>query len=315
VLVTGANGFIGQAVCADLSARGYHVLGTVRKSSEEVQSDAMQHLVMGSIDEHTDWSAALSGVDSVVHLAARVHLMRETAADPLAEFRRCNVALTLNLARQAAKAGVKRFIFVSSIKVNGENTPFGQPFSADDVPRPLDPYGVSKHEAEQALLQLARQTGLEVVIIRPPLVYGPGVKANFSLMMRWLLKGVPLPLRALDSLRSFVALDNLVDLIATCLLHPAAANQIFLVSDGEDLTVTAWLQRTAAALRIPSRLLPVPMFVLKLAVLMIGKEDILHRLCDPLQVNIEKTQCLLGWKPPVSIDAALEKTALRFLIN
>lgn len=203
---------------------------------------------MGEMDEHTEWVHALSGVDSVVHLAARVHLMREVAADPLAEFRRVNVALTLNLARQAALAGARRFVFVSSVKVNGARTPVGQPFTAEDVPQPLDPYEVSKLEAEQALMQLAEQTGLEVVIIRPVLVYGPGVKANFHAMMRWLLKGVLLPLGALNHQRSLVALDNLV----VTLHHPAAANEIFLVSDGEDLAVTALLRRTALAFRRPA---------------------------------------------------------------
>ncbi|MBS1227002.1 MAG: nucleoside-diphosphate-sugar epimerase [Proteobacteria bacterium] len=313
VLVTGANGFIGQAVCADLPSRGYRVLAAVRRPAEFVQQAGTQCVVISDIDEHTDWSAALSGVDSVVHLAARVHLMRETAANPLAEFRSVNVALTLNLARQAAVAGVRRFVFVSSVKVNGESTPFGQPFTADDVPRPLDDYGVSKFEAEQALLQLAEQTGMELVIIRPPLVYGPGVKANFQMMLHWLGKGVPLPLGALDKPRSFVGLGNLVDLIATCLTHRAAANQIFLVSDGEDLTVSALLQRTAAALCLPVRLLPVPLSILRIGGWIFGKDDIFQRLCDTLQVDIEKTRCLLGWEPPISVDAELRKTAQRKL--
>lgn len=309
VLVTGANGFVGQAVCADLPARGYRVLAAVRPPAELAEQVGMQRMVMSDIDEHTDWSAALSGVDSVVHLAARVHLMRETAANPLAEFRAVNVALTLNLARQAALAGVRRFVFVSSVKVNGESTPFGQPFTADDVPRPLDYYGMSKFEAEQALMQLAEQTGMELVIIRPPLVYGPGVKANFQMMLHWLRKGVPLPLGALDRPRSFVGLSNLVDLIATCLNHRAAANQVFLVSDGEDLTVSALLQRTAAALRIPSRLLPVPLSILRMGGRIFGKDDIVQRLCDTLQVDIEKTRRLLGWEPPISVDAELARTA------
>ncbi|MCK9380270.1 MAG: SDR family oxidoreductase [Sulfuritalea sp.] len=312
VLVTGANGFIGQAVCADLSSRGYRVLGAVRKNHDVGQLPAVEYLAMGDINEHTDWTSALSGADCVVHLAARVHLMRDTAADPLEEYRRANVGLTLNLARQAAVSGVRRFVFASSVKVNGEGTPVGQPFTADDVPRPLDPYGVSKLEAEQALLQLAEHTGLEVVIIRPVLVYGPGVKANFHEMMRWLLKGVPLPLGALHNRRSFVALDNLVDCIAQCLYHPAAANQTFLVSDGEDLTVTALLQRTAAAFGRHARLMPVPIVVLRMAGRILGKEVIVQRLCDTLQVDITKTRHLLGWEPPVSIDAALTKTVRQF---
>lgn len=313
VLVTGANGFVGQAVCADLPARGHHVLGVVRKNPETSRPSATQFHVMGDNDENTDWSGVISEVDSVVHLAARVHLMRETAVDPLAEFRRINVALTLNLARQAAAAGVKRFVFVSSVKVNGERTPVGQPFTTEDVPQPLDPYGVSKFEAEQALRQLAEQTGLEVVIIRPVLVYGPGVKANFHEMMRWVLKGVPMPLGALDNQRSLIALDNLVDFIATCLCHPAAANQTFLVSDGQDLTIPALLRRTAAAFRRPARLLPVPMFVLRITGRLFGQSAVIQRLCDSLQVDISKAQRLLGWQPPISVDAALRKTAQQLL--
>ncbi len=309
VLVTGANGFIGQALCAALSSQDFSVLGVVRKKNADHQTGTVDHLVMGEINEYTEWRPVLSGVDSVVHLAARVHLMRDTAADPLAEFRRVNVALTLNLARQAAMAGVRRFVFVSSVKVNGETTVVGQPFMADDVPKPIDAYGISKFEAEQALIQLAAETGLEVVIVRPVLVYGPGVKANFHEMMRWVLKGVPLPLGALDNQRSFAAVDNVVDLIAVCLRHPRAANQIFLVSDGEDLTVSGLLRRTAAALGRPARLLPVPMFLLRMVGRLFGKEPVIQRLCDTLQVDISKTQRLLDWRPPLSVDAALKKTA------
>lgn len=309
VLVTGANGFIGRALCAVLSSQGHSVRGAVRKNNADGQTAVSDHWVMGEIDEHTQWAPALSGIDSVVHLAARVHLMRDTAADPLAEFRRVNVALTLNLARQAAKAGVRRFVFVSSVKVNGETTVVGQPFTADDAPKPIDAYGISKFEAEQALIQLAAETGLEVVIVRPVLVYGPGVKANFHEMMRWVLKGVPLPLGALDNQRSFAAVDNVVDLIAVCLRHPRAANQVFLVSDGEDLAVSGLLRRTAAALGRPARLLPVPVFLLRMAGRLFGKEPVIQRLCDTLQVDIGKTQRLLGWNPPLSVDEALRKTA------
>jgi nucleoside-diphosphate-sugar epimerase/GT2 family glycosyltransferase len=312
VLVTGANGFVGQAVCAELLTRGDWVVGAVRRNPDAGSLVEVPYLAMGNIDEHTDWSAALSGVGYVVHLAGRAHQMRDTAADPLAEFRRVNVALTLNLARQAAILGVRRFVFISSIKAIGESTPVGQPFTAADPPKPTDPYGMSKLEAEQALLQLARQTGMEVVIIRPVLVYGPDVKANFHTMMRWVLKGIPLPLGALYNRRSFIALDNLADCIVTSLFHPAAANQTFLVSDGEDLTITDLLRRTAAAGSRPARLLPVPLFVLRVVGNMLGKEAMVRRLCDTLQVDITKTRKLLGWEPRVSVDGTLCKTVRQF---
>jgi UDP-glucose 4-epimerase len=230
----------------------------------------------------------------------------------LSEFRRVNVAGTLNLARQAAAAGARRFVFISSIKVNGEAT-HARPYRADDVPAPVDAYGLSKHEAEQALRKVSQQTGLEVVIIRPVLVYGPGVKANFLTMMRWLHRGVPLPLGAIDNRRSLVALENLVDLICTCLSHPAAANQTFLVSDGEDLSTAALLQRTATALGTRARLLPVPPRMLEAVARVLGKPDVAVRLCGSLQVDITKTRELLEWAPPSSVDTALKHTARHFL--
>lgn len=313
VLVTGAAGFIGQAVCADLPSRGYQVVGALRQPSGIGAVADLQYEILGDMHEGTDWSCAVAGKDSVIHLAARVHLMSDSSQNPLAEYRRFNVAMTVNLARQAAAAGVRRFIFISSVKVNGENTPFGQPYTADDTPQPIDPYGVSKLEAEKMLQQLALETGMEVVIIRPVLVYGPGVKANFLHMMRWLQKGVPLPLKALGNQRSLVAIDNLVDLIATCLHHPLAANQTFLVSDGEDLTVSALLERTSLAIGRRANLISMPMFFLRLAGRLFGMEAIIQRLCDPLQVDISKTQRLLGWSPPVPVDVALKKTTSWYL--
>ncbi len=238
--------------------------------------------------------------------------MDDQAKDPLAEFRAVNVAGTLNLARQAVSAGVKRFVFISSIKVNGEGTASGKPYTADDTPMPVDPYGISKLEAEQGLQALSQETGMEVVIIRPVLVYGPGVKANFRSMMSWLRKGIPLPLGATGNKRSLVAVDNLVDLIATCIDHPAAANQTFLVSDGEDLSTTQLLQRMGKALGRPARLLPVPASLLQAGAAMLGKRAIAQRLCGSLQVDIGKTRELLGWAPPVSVDDALRKTARAF---
>lgn len=312
VLVTGANGFVGKAVCAAAGAKGWQVHGATRSSC--LVNSSTDNLVVGSVDERTDWQRALAGCDSVIHLAARVHVMQDASADPLAEFRRVNVQGTLNLARQAAAAGVRRFVFVSSIKVNGEATQPGHPFTADGTTAvPLDAYGVSKMEAEQGLRALAAQTGMEVVIIRPPLVYGPGVKANFASMMRWLQRGIPLPLGAIDNQRSLVGLDNLVDLIVTCIKHPGAANQTFLVSDGEDLSTTQLLQRMAQALGKPARLIPVPAGLLKTAAALLGKAAVAQRLCGSLQVDISKTRELLGWTPPWSVDEELKKSAEGYL--
>lgn len=267
-------------------------------------------VAIAPLSSETDWTSALRNVEQVVHLAARVHVMNDKNSDPLAEFRRVNVEGTANLARQAAATGVRRFIFLSSIKVNGEFTELGRPFSADDVPAPEDPYGVSKHEAEQLLRQIATETGMEVVIIRPPLVYGPGVKANFESMMRWLARGVPLPLAAVtNNRRSMVALDNLVDLIVTCLNHPAAANQTLLVSDGEDLSTANLLRRMGAALGRPARLFYVPTALLKLGATVVSKPDIYQRLCGSLQLDIAKIRQLLDWTPPLSVDEGLRRAA------
>ncbi|AZD30984.1 UDP-glucose 4-epimerase [Pseudomonas chlororaphis] len=249
----------------------------------------------------------------VIHVAARVHVMHDTLTDPLAAFREVNVEGTLNLARQAVEAGVKRFIFISSIKVNGEQTSSGAPYTADDMPAPVDPYGISKLEAEQGLLALAADTGMEVVIIRPVLVYGPGVKANFLSMMRWLYRGVPLPFGAVQNRRSLVALDNLVDLIVTCIDHPAAANQRFLASDGEDVSTTDLLRKLAFALGKPAHLIRVPVWLMSTVATFLGRRALSQRLFGSLQVDITKNQQLLGWTPPVSLDDALGLTAQYFL--
>jgi nucleoside-diphosphate-sugar epimerase len=310
ILVTGATGFVGRAVVQRLLAedQSRRLAAAVRRDAPKLSDRVLQH-VTGDLESSTDWSAALGDVSAVVHCAARVHVMADTAANPLEEFRRVNVQGTLNLARQAAAAGVRRFVFVSSIKVNGEVTQLGRPFTADDAPAPVDAYGVSKMEAEEGLRAIASQTGMEVVIIRPTLVYGPGVKANFAAMMRWLKRGVPLPLGVIHNQRSLVSLDNLVDLIVTCLTHPAAANQTFLASDGEDVSTTELLHRMGQAMGRPARLIPVPASWLKLAAAMVGKQDVAQRLCGSLQVDIEKTRRLLGWTPPLTLDQGLKKAA------
>lgn len=312
ILLTGASGFVGGAVCKRLLTTypGELVL-TTRDSLLDIPQPNVV-VKISAIDSATDWSDALQGVKVVIHSAARAHIMNDQAADPLAEFRRVNAEGTLNLARQAQAAGIKRFIFISSIKVNGEQTKINQPYKADDAPKPIDPYGVSKLEAEQGLQKLAAETNMEIVIIRPVLVYGEGVKANFLNMMKWLHHNIPLPLGAIKNKRSLVALDNLVDLIVTCIDHPKAANQIFLVSDGEDLSTTELLQRMAKALHKSVWLLPIPGFLLGLGAGLLGKHAMAQRLCGSLQVDISKTQQLLGWAPPVTVDAALSKTARNF---
>jgi nucleoside-diphosphate-sugar epimerase len=310
VLVTGASGFVGSALCAHLAAEGHVVVGTVRNMPEK-PLPGMEYRSVSDLSVDTDWRKVLTDINVVVHCAARVHVMNEASVDPLAAFREVNVKGTTCLAEQAVDSGVKRFIYISSIKVNGETTS-GSPFKADDSPAPEDPYGISKWEAEQALHKISEKTGLEVVIIRPPLVYGPGVRANFLRLMK-ILSGVPLPFGAVNNRRSMVALDNLVDLIETCLNHPMAINQTFLVSDGEDLSTKALLQRTAIALGRPSRLIPIPVSVLWATARLLGKSDIIQRVCSSLQVDISKTRDCLGWSPPVSVNKALHKTAKHFL--
>ena len=312
VLVTGGQGFLGKALAAGALSKGF----TVRVSSRQklVASERrLEFSQVGDLGPKTDWIAALQDVDAVVHCAGRAHVMKDTAADPLAAFRTVNFDGTLNLARQAIAADVKRFVFISSIGVNGVQSVLGNPFSATDKPNPHNAYSLSKWEAEQGLLRVAEGTGLEVVIIRPPLVYGPNAPGNFGSLVRWLRRGVPLPLGAIHNRRSMVALDNLVDLILTCIDHPAAANQTFLVSDGEDLSTTQLLQRLGRALGKPACLVPVPPALLKLGAALVGKPAIAQRLCGSLQVDISKTQQLLGWTPPLSVDEGLKRAAEGYL--
>lgn len=305
VLVSGATGFVGSLLIDRLNADGVTIRGSVRR--EVPTSGSFEPVMVAEITGATDWTDALTDVECVVHLAARVQMMQEQVADPSAEFHKVNTDGTINFARQSALAGVNRFIYLSSIKVNGEQTQPGCPFTADDNPVPLDDYGVSKHEAEQGLLSLANETEMEVVIIRPPLVYGPGVKANFQRMMRWVHRGVPLPLGAIHNKRSLVALDNLVDLIITCIDHQAAANQVFLAGDGEDLSTTELLSRIGEALGKPARLVPVPVGLLTFVASLLGQKDVARRLCGSLQVDISKARDLLGWEPPLSVEEGLRR--------
>jgi nucleoside-diphosphate-sugar epimerase len=305
LLITGSSGFVGKALCEQAVHHGLAINGAQR-TCREVPS-FIEPFVVGEINGVTDWGNALRDVNVVVHLAARVHVMHDTEADPLTVFRTVNVDGTLNLACQAAAAGVKRFVFVSSVKVNGESTIAGQAFTEDDVPNPQNAYGQSKFEAEQGLQQISAETGMEVVIIRPPLVYGPRVKANFASLMRAVKRGWPLPLGAVHNLRSLVTLDNLVDFIVTCITHPQAANQTFLVSDGQDLSTTELVLGMAQAAGVPMRLLSVPVWALYAGASLLGKGDAVQRLCDNLQVDISKARSTLGWVPPVTVKEGLRR--------
>lgn len=307
ILVTGASGFIGTALIRSLCDKDcFRIVAALRHQMTGVPT-GVDFVKVNGLTAVTDWNMALAEVGVVVHLAARVHVMNDLSMDPLAKFRQVNVAGTLNLARQAAAAGVKRFIFLSSIKVNGESTLPGHPFSERDIPAPQAPYSVSKYEAEEGLRQLAKETGMAVTIIRPPLVYGHGVKANFQHMLLWVKRGIPLPLGAISNQRSLVALDNLIDFILTCIVHPNAADQTFLVADGEDLSTTELLRRVGLALGKPARLIPVAVSLLNLSATLTGKKAIAQRLCGSLQVDISKARELLGWTPPLSLDDGLRR--------
>lgn len=307
VAVTGAAGFVGGALAATLIGAGRAVRPLLRVAREGHTAGGRSVVAVGDIGPATDWSAALAGVDCVVHCAARVHVMKEAAADPLAAFRAVNTGGTRRLAEQAAAAGVRRLVFVSSIKVNGERTAPEASFLFSDPPAPEDAYGLSKWEAEQALWQVAAFTGLEVVVVRPPLVYGPGVGANFFRLLRLVERGWPLPLGAVDNRRSQVALDNLVDLLATCIDHPAAAGQTFLVSDGEDLSIPELIRRLARTMGRPDRLWPVPVPLLRLGGRLLGHSAEVARLVGSLQVDIEHTCRTLGWRPPITVDEGLRR--------
>lgn len=306
-LVTGANGFVGSALCAELEHRDAYVRGAVRVLSGSSETLSYDPVAVGGLGAGTGWAKALHGIDVVVHLAARVHVMHENAADPMAAFREVNVAGTERLARAAASSGVRRLVYVSSIKVNGEQTS-RIPFSELDVPAPQDPYGISKYEAELALHNVAKETGLEVVIVRPPLVYGSGVGGNFLRLLKLLSQGVPLPLASIQNQRSMIYLGNFVDALITCAMHPAAAGKTYLVSDGEDISTPLLMHSIANLMGKRSWLWPLPPSLLQLAGKMTGKINEVERLIGSLQIDSRKIRSELGWMPPYSIQQGLSET-------
>ena len=311
VLVTGANGFVGRTLCPALAAAGHEVSAALRKAVTVVDPSFSAIHTIGEIGPQTDWIPALEGVGAVVHLAARVHVTRDDAADPLAQHRRVNTQGTRRLAEAAAAAGVKRFVFVSTIKVNGEGTG-ASPFRSTDPAAPQDPYGIAKLEAEQALFDVAEETGIEVVVVRPPLMYGPGVKGNFLSLLRLCAYAPPLPFAAVTNRRSLLYVGNLADAVGRCLTRPEAANRVFLLSDGDDVSTPDLIRRTAEALGRPSRLFPVAPALLRAAGRVTGKSAALSRLLDSLTVDGDEVRRDLGWIPPFTLSQGLRETATWF---
>lgn len=300
-LITGATGFVGTALRARLAASGVEVVPAVRS-----KSGLPHEVVIGNLDASTDWRSALTACDAVVHLAARVHVMEDSAQNPLTLYRASNTDATLNLARQAAQAGVKRFIFISTIKVNGEGRDTA--YRETDTPAAEDAYAISKWEAERGLHEIAQETGLEVVILRPPLVYGPGVKANFLRLIQTVQKGWPLPLGAIRNRRSLLYLGNFVDAIRVCVEHPAAAGQTFLLDDGQAVSTPDLIRAVAHAMGRPARLLAVPVGVLELAGALLGKRAAVARLTGSLFVDGSFIRSRLGWMPPFTMQQGLDVT-------
>ncbi|MDT7041680.1 SDR family oxidoreductase [Candidatus Nitronereus thalassa] len=313
IAITGANGFIGKPLADFLERNGYSVTRIIRKTDSVPANNNKKTIAIGDLTKVSDWAPILEGIDTLIHLAAKVHVKQDRHHNPLSAFRRVNTDVTVNLAHHASKAGIKRFIYLSSIKVNGEFTMPGHPFSEDNTPAPQDAYAISKFEAENGLRELATLGTMEVVIILPPLVYGPKVKGNFLRMMEWLNKGRPLPLGAIHNKRSLLGLDNLLDFIKICTEHPHAANETFVVSDGVDLSTTELLEQIGDSLGKPARLFAVPRGLLKIGFRLMGKGSLIPRLLGSLQINMGKAKMLLGWKPPYDINEGLKKTAKDFL--
>jgi nucleoside-diphosphate-sugar epimerase len=317
VLITGADGFVGKAVCRRLLEFGLIPRAGLWNAGlwsalKAATPGLDEFATIGDLGANPDFRSALENVSAVVHLAARVHIMHDNALDPLAEFRRVNTGGTVALARVAAAAGVRRLVFVSTVKVNGESTA-AKPFTEEDLPTPKDPYAVSKWEAEEALRCVAAETGLEVVIVRPPLVYGPGVCANFLRLMRLVQRGLPLPLPDTNNRRSLIGVENLADCLVRCVSHPGASNQTFLVSDGEDVSTRELVVRMAPFLGRSARFLPIPEVALRLAARLVGKRPAIDRLLRSLEIDSRKVRRTLGWEPPVTLSQGLEATAHWYL--
>lgn len=305
ILVTGATGFVGRALCVALIRQGFNVLAAVR---EAASIEGCLAVVVGDINSTTNWATALPSVDVVVHLAARAHIMNDLARDPLAEFRKVNVDGTLNLAHQAAQEGIRRFVFISSIGVNGLFTFNGDSFNERDLPNPHNAYAISKWEAEQGLHQIAQKTGLEVVIVRPPLIYGAGAKGNLAQMVSIVTRGVPLPFSSVNNKRSLIYVGNLVDALLLCATHPAAAGQTYLVSDDEEVSTPDLLRKLALAIGKKPRLFSFPADLLRLAGLLTGKSEQVSRLLGSLRIDSGKIRSELGWEPPFSLEDGIKAT-------
>jgi nucleoside-diphosphate-sugar epimerase len=312
ILLTGATGFVGKALDSELKKNNFHIKYLSGQSIlKSLKSDNLKNF----IKENINWSEYLSNTACVIHCAARSHIMKETETDPLAVYRSANVEATYNIAKQAARYGVKRFIFLSSVKVNGERTIGSSSFKYSDISKPKDAYAISKLEAEEALLELSKQTGLEIVIIRAPLVYGEEVKGNFKRLLNLVYKKIPMPFAKVSNLRSFIGIENLTNLIVCCIDHPKAAGQTFLASDGEDISTPDLIKKLSKLMGQPSRLFAFPLLIIKLISYLIGKSLEVKRLLDSLRVDSSNTQEVLGWRPPLSLDEGLKKTVVWYLRN
>lgn len=314
IMITGANGFVGRSASTYFLAAGHEVVAQQRTAvAPSSKAQPLLQQLQSDLHDSSSLRTAMRGCDAIVHTAARVHRLEDQDPSPLAAYRRTNTDLTLQLATMAAQCGVKRFVFLSSIKVNGEWTGPGQAFHAEDPASAKDGYAISKQAAEDGLRRVASQTGLEVVIVRPPLVYGPGVRANFLCMMTWVARGIPLPLGAINNRRSLVGLSNLTHFLELCARHPAAGNQTFLVSDGADVSTSHLLRSIGQALGLPARLVPIPQKWLENSLRWLGQGALAQRLCANLAVDIKKNHQLLDWTPPISLQQELQSTAQAYL--